>query len=167
MFRVGAEHENGPDDEAAVALITQCRRLSARLLLVAIVLAIGAGAASVELVVSDYGGPGGKYLGARIGWSFVVGAGLLFWVALIARAWIVRKAISRSIEVFVSRGVKRAGLTEAVLPFLPTAKFGRFWKGFSRSFDHGVSDGSITGMAGLPPIVTKRRRDVGERDGDE
>jgi hypothetical protein len=138
MFRGPTRDAPRADVEAVGELIARCRRLSRVLFVVALVAALGFGVGSVALALRDYVGPGGKYLGARIGWTFALGAGCSLWLAMAVRTRLVRRALARWIGEMASRGMDPRGLADEVEAFVPAVRPRSFWRSLSRSFDHRV-----------------------------
>ena len=117
MFRVRARAEPSAEDadvDAFAELARRIRALSRRILLVFLLLAPITGAVAVAFAMEDYAGPGGRALGARIGWSFCLAAGAVAALGVGVRKLALRLMVPRWVDEMAARGVEPTGLREAI-----------------------------------------------------
>jgi hypothetical protein len=106
------------DAEALSAIVARVQRLSRRVIALSLGAAVALGAGAVFLTLDGYHGPGGKILGARLGLTFCVVAGITLMLGGALRRLLIRRTIPRWINEMVALGFDADALREELAPFV-------------------------------------------------
>ena len=118
MYRARGLADGDVDFDAVAEIVARVRRLSSRMIVGSLLIGVALGILAVVLTLDTYNGPGGKILGARLGFTFCVALAGAIGLGIALRKLLLRWRLPRWINEMVALGVDGDTLREAIASFI-------------------------------------------------
>lgn len=119
MYRErGASDVDTVEFDALTEIVARVQRLSRRVIVGSLLLGVAAGVVACLLTLDDYQGPGGRALGARLGYTFALAAGAVVFAGVPIRRRLIRWRLRVWIHEMAALGVNTDGLRGALAAFI-------------------------------------------------